>query len=512
MEIAAPEQIKDRLQKILQLRDDELMRDSIRILTFETVSGGTPEQEKKYREQIPECYRWLEKVAMGMGFNFRHWDHRVAEIEWALEPIAGEGKRPTFGIASHIDVVTPAGNWTHPPFAGQVADGVLYGRGTQDDKGPLIQALYGMYAAKEAGIRPCCDVRLIIGSSEETGDWSDIDLYLKKRGAPDYSFTPDADFPIITGEKGMINVRFMASWPRVAPHGETHMEFVSLNGGSRSNIVPAGAEATLRFPVENKHDVMKEMVRETTRYTVENRGSNITLIPNNEKDSEGAGYYEALISFIGKAAHSSTPAKGHNAITDSLRFFADIETLPDDVRNFIRFLAIIASETDGSTIGIDHSHAFVGDTTAVLSILQIGQNGGEGLLNVRPTMGQSPQEVLEKAHLAAAAYTKATGLQIDVEPRDGRMVEAIFLDPEKPGVGKFLGSLQSAYTLATGRPAETVAIGGTTYAKALPNCCAFGPVLPGVDEELAHQADERMALESIRRNALIYGLSIALMK
>lgn len=92
-----------------------------------------------------------------------------------------------------------------------------------------------------------------------------------------------------------------------------------------------------------------------------------------------------------------------------------------------------------------------------------------------------------------------------------RMLEAIYLDPDKPGVGGFLRSLQAAYEAVTGEPGEIRAIGGTTHAKALPNCCAFGPVKNGVDEELAHQADEHLAVSSIRRNALIYGLSIALM-
>lgn len=509
METKTTEQIKNKLEEVLRRRDDDLLRDSAKILTFETVSGGDPEQEAKYRKQIPACLSWLENLAKKMGFVFRNWDNRVAEIEWAPK---GDGNdRPVFGIAAHIDVVTPAGTWSHGPFSGDIADGFLFGRGTQDDKGPLIQALYGMYAAKEAGLEPPCDVRLIIGTSEETGDWSDIDLYIEKRGAPDYSFTPDAEFPLITGEKGMINLNFTAKWPRVEPHGETEMEFVSFTGGARSNIVPSSAEIVLRFPIDSKPALMKEIVRETTRFTVENAGSNITVIPNNEKTSEAAGYYEALISFLGKAAHSSTPDKGHNAVIDGLRFFSDIETLPPTVRAFVQFLALVGSETDGSHLQIDSDHEFVGATSAVLTILSINQDGGKGLLNVRPTMGLSCKEVFERARTTAQAFAEATGLEINVEIDGGRTVEAIYLDPEKPGVASFLDSLKSAYELATGNEGTAMAIGGTTYAKALPNCCAFGPCVLGVDEELAHQADERMSLDSIRRNALIYGLSIALM-
>jgi succinyl-diaminopimelate desuccinylase len=504
------DELRSRLERLLDQQKESLLRDSIRILQFETVSGGNPEQEAKYRREIPVCLLWLKELAQQMGFEFRQWDNKVAEIEWAEAPEPGE-RRPVMGIAAHIDVVTPAGKWKYPPFGGVVENGILYGRGTQDDKGPLIQALYAMYLAKEAGVVPRCDIRLIIGTKEETGDWSDIELYLKQRGAPDYSFTPDAEFPLITGEKGMINLEFTAEWAPVAPHAETGLDFILFKGGERSNIIPALAEITLRFPVEAKTEVMKELVRETTRFTVENAGSNITLLPNNEADSAGKGYYEAVVSFLGKAAHSSLPEKGHNAIADAARFFSDIETLPPPVRAFMQFLALISSEQGGAMLGIESEHPFVGKTTAALTLATVEKDKAMGLLNVRPTMGMPAQRVLELAREAAESFGEATGLVVKVEPRGGRVIDAIFLDPDKPGIGDFLAALRGGFEGVTDLPGTPMAIGGTTYAKALPNCCAFGPCLHGTDDELAHQADEHLAVASINRNTLIYALSIALM-
>lgn len=511
MATGTADHIRQKVGEILERHRERMLADTTRIINFETVSGGNPEQEKKYREQIPACLAWLRELAAAMGFRFHVWEGRVAEIEWAPEGGNNDDRqRPVFGIAAHIDVVTPVGKWTHPPFSGTISNGILYGRGIQDDKGPLIQALYGMYAVKEAGIKPPCDVRIIIGTSEETGDWSDVQLYLEKRGAPDYCFTPDADFPIITGEKGMLNLRFRATWDKVLPDEDTQMEFVLLKGGERSNIVPGLAEATLRFPAAKKNDVMKEMVRETTRFTVENPGSNVTLVPGDERSARPDGSYESLISFIGKPVHSSLPAKGHNAAVDALRFFSDIETLPRAVRAYIQFLAFIGSTDDGTNLRIDSTHPFVGDTTTVLSLLHIDQIGGEATVNIRPTMGLSCSQVITRARAAARAWEDSSGLRIDVV--DGnRCVEAIFLDRASPAIDAFISSLQLAYETVTGETAEECAIGGTTYAKAFPNCCAFGPIKIGVDEELAHQTDEHMAVDSIFRNALIYGLAIAFM-
>lgn len=500
----------DRLREILEKHEEALLTSTQKIISFETVSGGNAEQEARYREEIPACMKWLGDLAESMGFTFRNWDNEVAEIEWANEPTNGE-RRPVLGIASHIDVVTPAGNWTHGPFSGDIAeDGYLYGRGIQDDKGPLIQSLYGLYAVKEAGIVPPCDIRIIVGTTEETGIWSDMERYLKERPAPDYSFTPDADFPVIIGEKGMCNLRFTVEWPKVSPNEETGMEFVSFEGGQRVNIIPPLAEVRLRFPQEARHEVMKEIVRETTRFTVENPNSNVTLVPNEDKEMAATGTYEALVSFLGKAAHSSTPASGHNALADALRFFADIEGLPDPVRSFIQFLGILSADSTGAALEIDSEHDFVGATTAPLTVAEITPTGGWAALNVRPTMGMECTTVIERAREFARAFSQHTGLDIQVTTT-GTLHDAIYLDPEKPGVGAFLDSLMGAFSAVTGQDGECISIGGTTYAKGLPNCCAFGPVLVGEDEELAHQADERLKVTSIKRNALIYGLSIALM-
>lgn len=503
--------IAARLREFLAAHREGLLEDTRTLIGFETVSGGTPQQESRLREQLPAAFEWLRSLADRMGFEFRQWDHRVAEIQWRPDPAAPEGTRPVLGIASHIDVVTPAGNWKYGPFNATIGeDGILYGRGIQDDKGPLVQSLYGLWAVKQSGIRPNCDVRVIIGTQEETGVWTDMEHYLSVRPAPDFSFTPDADFPVITGEKGMCNLVFEASWPRVAPDPETQMEFVEFDGGQRSNIIPQLAEVRLRFPLEAKHAVMKELVRETTRFTVENSGSNITLVPSEDRSTEAAGYYEALVSFLGKAAHSSTPDAGYNAIADAVKFFADMETLPPAVRAFVQFLSILSASSDGSALGVESTHEFVGATTAPLTLVKITQTGARAVLNVRPTMGMSAETVKQKGCELAAAFAEVSGLDIKVS-HQGTLHDAIYLDPQRPGVGAFLDGLLTAFSTVTGQPGKCVAIGGTTYAKALPNCCAFGPVLPGVDEELAHQADERFAVTSIERNALIYGLAVALM-
>ncbi|MGH6963586.1 MAG: M20 family peptidase, partial [Phenylobacterium sp.] len=65
--------------------------------------------------------------------------------------------------------VTPGteGDWKHPPFAGEIAEGAVWGRGAIDDKGSLITLFEGVEALSKAGFRPRRTVIIVSGEDEE---------------------------------------------------------------------------------------------------------------------------------------------------------------------------------------------------------------------------------------------------------------------------------------------------------------------------------------------------------
>lgn len=77
---------------------------------------------------------------------------------------------PALLLASHIDVV-PAddADWTHPPFAGVIADGWVWGRGTLDDKFGVVGIMEAVETLLAAGFRPQRTVVLAFGHDEEVG-------------------------------------------------------------------------------------------------------------------------------------------------------------------------------------------------------------------------------------------------------------------------------------------------------------------------------------------------------
>jgi succinyl-diaminopimelate desuccinylase len=122
----------------------------------------------------------------------------------------GEGE-DLIGILCHVDVVPEGTGWTHPPYSAEVEDGFLYGRGVSDDKGPFIMALYAMQYVRDSFDVPLNKrVRLVIGANEESGS-AGVKRYKEIEGGFTCGFSPDAGFPLIFGEKGIVGMVLSAN-------------------------------------------------------------------------------------------------------------------------------------------------------------------------------------------------------------------------------------------------------------------------------------------------------------
>ena len=211
--------------------------------------------------------------AATMGFETRNYDNYVGEV------LFGEGE--PFAILAHLDVVPAGSGWTHAPFGGEIENGKLYGRGAMDDKGPAVVCLYALKALKDEGFQPRKTIKLIVGCNEECG-WGCIDHYKQCAEMPKVGFTPDADFPVIYAEKGILHVKFYFPVEN-AP-------FTALYGGKGVNMVCDEAFAQC-------------------------------------DKTEGAERYslrveDGLLVSRGVSAHGSTPEKGKNALEPLFAYFA----------------------------------------------------------------------------------------------------------------------------------------------------------------------------------------------
>lgn len=209
---------------------NEMIEALQKLVSFQSIAKEEG-PEYPYGKEVHRAKEYVLNLAKSFGMRVTDVPGKYAYIE------IGEGPR-LIGILSHLDVVPAGDGWTQDPFGGEIVDGKIYGRGTTDDKGPTIAVLYAMKTLKEKTTLPA-RIRLILGQTEENGEWRDIEAYTEAEEIPECGFTPDGDFPAIQNELGAMV--FQVEMPLEASG------FLEGEGGTAPNMVPAHARVKTEF-------------------------------------------------------------------------------------------------------------------------------------------------------------------------------------------------------------------------------------------------------------------------
>ncbi len=380
----------------------------------------------------------------------------------------GEGDtREALGILGHLDVVPVGKLWEKDPFGGEIIDGKVYGRGTSDDKGPMVAALYAMEAVRRAGIPLKKKVRLILGCDEETGVESII-RYKEKEIMPRQGFSPDAEYPVINIEKGGCHVELEGALSADGPR------LIAFRTGERPNVIPGEAEAVL---------VREEGLEEKIRRAAADLNYPVRMSLDGDR---------LTVVTTGKGGHAAMGENASNAIGQMLLILRAI-----GVGGGIAAMADLVGMTYfGENLGIAMEDAVSGRLTCSLDIIDAcGETGVvKGLMDIRYPVLMDPEQMLR--------VMKATC--------DGRL-EARMVSCRKPHFvsdhSALVKGLMAAYEEFTGQHLKPLAIGGGTYAGSMDEGVAFGALFPG-EEDLAHQPNEMIRLESFYANIALMASAI----
>ncbi len=418
---------------------------------------GPAEPGKPYGSAVRESLDHVLAAAEKLGFSTVNMDGQLGWCEY------GEGEEMV-AVLGHLDVVPAGDGWSFDPWGGEIRDGRIFGRGTMDDKGPSIAALFALAALRESGLPIRRRIRLIFGCNEESGS-GDMKYYLAHGGEiPVMGFTPDGEYPVINGEKGIINVTYGRELDQI---GE--LKLLSIHGGTAPNVVPASASAKLACPRELAERIAR-LSAPKLRYTVTEQGLFV--------ESEGVN------------AHGSTPELGENALG---RLVLALDTLPleGQTAQAIHFLAqTLGMETDGASAGIALSDDVSGKLTLNWGTLDVENGKLLMKINYRYPVTKRCDDcapILDEK-FAAAGFTKEAQLH----------KEKLYV----PEDSSLIRTLMKVYREQTGLEGKPKSIGGGTYAKSLPNIVAFGPIFPG-DEIREHKPDEFLELSRLMQNAQI---------
>ncbi len=469
------EEFKSEISAWVEAHRSEMLSDIVDLCRIDS-ADGTPEPGKPFGEGAYRALKRAEAMANQYGFRVTNYDNYAS----AFDLNDGESR---LDILAHMDVVPGGEGWTVTgPFDPAVQDGKLYGRGTSDDKGPAVAALYAMRAVKELGIPVSRNARLILGCNEESGSRCIAHYYKTEKEAP-MTFSPDGDYPVVNVEKGRMAGEFSASWER-QPHG---VRILSVTGGAIENAVPQTSEAVVT-------NVSALVLAAAQDQVMKETGVLITMSANKDEKLK----HSFRITAAGKEAHASTPEKGNNALTAMLLFLSKLPLSEGPAKNAVTALVrlIPHGEWDGASLGIKCEDSESGPLTLAFSKMEFTETGFRGLFDCRFPATAKGAEI-------AAACEKSfgeAGISFDGSRRnEGHLV---------PADSPLVTSLLEIYESYTGLKGECIALGGQTYVHELQNGVAFGAVFPGTDTHM-HEADEYAVIDELAASAKMFAQAIA---
>ncbi len=385
------------------------------------------------------------KIADGLGYK----THKDPDGYFGYADI-GEGK-DMLGVLGHLDVVPAddAENWTTPPFTMTEVDGRLHGRGVQDDKGPTLASMCALKILLNHGAKLKCRVRFIYCIDEETL-WVSVNKYAEKEEHPTYGFTPDADFPLLFAEKGLVEYTLTAD----------EADCDTMKGGSALNAVPAEATTAADSGVEN---AMKALGYD---YVVKG---------------------DKLVS-KGKTMHALDADKGINAITH----LAEAMVQAGKKGALLKFLAEQANDGRGSKIFGDVSDEFSGYLTFNLGLADLAPGKQTAGVDIRFPVSYERDKVKASLEKAAAKY----GVKVE----DFDYLAPLHISTDTPLVKSMMQAYQEVTGDTTHQPIST---GGATFARSMDNIVAFGALLPGA-ADTEHQSNESAAIADLKVGIEVY--------
>ncbi|WP_303974919.1 dipeptidase PepV [Streptococcus merionis] len=423
----------------------------------------------------PGPVKALEKfleIAERDGYETKNVDNYAGHFTF------GEGEEE-LGIFAHLDVVPAGSGWDTDPYSPVIKDGKLYARGSSDDKGPTVACYYGLKIIKDLGLPVSKKVRFVVGTDEESG-WADMDYYFEHVGLPepDFGFSPDAEFPIINGEKGNIT-----AYLHFAGQNEGDVVLHSFEGGLRENMVPESATAVISGAVtsDDLQGKLDAFVADQPMIS----GQVERLVDD-----------QIQVTIVGKSAHGAHPEAGINGATYLAVFLSDF-AFAGPAADYLKLAGqLLLEDHYAEKIGVAYTDERMGQLTMNAGVFKYDVTADDNTiaLNFRYPQGTSPETIqaqLEKLDGVASVTLSSTGHTPHYVPMEDPLVS----------------TLLNVYERHTGLRGYEQIIGGGTFGRLLKRGVAYGAMFPGYTDTM-HQANEFVEVEDLYRAAAIYAEAI----
>ena len=436
----------------------EMVRDLMRLIRVPSIRSD-PKPDAPFGEACLKALREAVSLFRENGFDAR-------TSEGNRYGLATYGEGPTVGLFGHTDVVPVGDGWDYcPPFEPAEIDGCVVGRGSVDNKAAIVISLYVLRAARDLGLPIGGKIVVFIGAAEETG-MEDVEAFVKENPMPDFSITPDNEYPVSLGEKGICRF-FVRS-------REPFTDILSFEGGLAFNVVLDKVKVGFK-PDGALARAIPEAIKGNDAFSLSDENGVPTLTAK------------------GVTAHASMPKNSVNAADLACKLLLSVPALGEGDRRILERAADLLSGVYGEPFDLKTDDPYFGPVTTVNGIVKTEDGKLELSFDFR--YGTSvPAEEIERKIDETLARVGFDLISLDND-------EGFRLPDDQPAAKTVI----DIYRRLTGdEKAEPYYSGGGTYARHLKNAFSVGTSLPGypilkmrVGHGGEHQPDECINVEGL---------------
>ncbi len=495
----------------------------------------------KLKPETKDLMEFVFKTAEGMGFSTRlAADGLVGVLEY------GQGKE-TVGVLIHLDVVPVSEEevpeWMHPPFSGINVDGYVWGRGAQDDKGALAATLWAAKILIDNKMHFKRQLRVVLGTKEEKS-FESLTKYFEEEAQPDYGFVPDGIF-IMQGEKGIADIDYAFSGLTPVTNSAQRDTIVYWDGGTVINTVPDFSYVVIKSSdVEASRTELLNLIKSVTDELQLGKSERFYGVQKPYSANLGLTDYQTFVSkhslkgipkgdlvlySKGIAAHGSEPWAGENAIVEVALVGSLMSRLSDNAfkRAFQFVVSKIGLSLDGSGLtnekgeGIPYTplSKLPAPPPGFLPVRYYGTSTNLGLVRVKPDkdtlvlsinfrtgLGNNNAQIINHSKCSVEQFEGKASYQ----PGLGSHYEGFYHPADDPLLSMVVTCYKDVYPESPAYVPYIFVSPGTTYMKLVSNFTNFGPVdlYPDPKVDLFHQKNERISIESLLNNSILYAYTL----
>lgn len=407
-------------------------------------------QRMPFGEDIDKALEFYLSLASGLGFEtYKDPNGYYGLVEYGsqTDPLA---------ILGHIDVVNGGdiSNWTKTkPFSPKVIDNVLYGRGAEDMKLPMITILHVLQELRNSGHQFKRGVRIIVGTDEEN-EFRCMENYAKNHKFPTIGFTPDGSFPVVNVETSLVELEFT---------GSTKYDFI-VKGGADFNTVA---------------DIAYYQGKEADQFAMYLKLHQVSYLQEGER-----------VTVFGKSVHVSDIEKGKSAI-NLLCYHLYNFGIHANVIDLVAEKFIL--ETNAQSFLGKVNDQFTGDLVCNCGLINIDSTGEYLGIDLRIPVMYDQEIIIIRFESLSNRYLLKNNLYFN----DCK----VYVDEDADIVQKAL----SVYKEITGENGKAINSRGGSYSKVSKRYVGIGMNFPQLGQNsTAHRSDECFDLRYLERAYKIY--------